>query len=117
MGGYGLWVEIAVLAIIVVAVIIFLVRLRQRKAVEKSELVRTRPPAQPVKETEKPEDLTNIDGPGTLGVVHRKARTGVNPRTRVKIKIPAIKAPAVRAAKALKNAVKGAVKTTGKKAK
>jgi nucleoid DNA-binding protein len=117
MGGYGLWVGIAVLAIIVVSLIIFLVHLRQRKAVEESELVLSKPPAQPVKETEKPEDLTKIDGIGAVGVVHGKARTGVKPRTRAKIKIPAIKAPAVRAAKALKDAVKGAVKTTGKKAK
>ena len=117
MGSYGLWVGIAVLAIIVVSLIIFLVHLRQRKAVEESELVRTKPLAQPAKETEKPEDLTNIDGLGTLGVVHKKARTGVKRRTRAKIKIPAIKAPAVRVAKALKDAVKGAVKTTGKKAK
>jgi putative endonuclease len=47
-----------------------------------------------------------IDGLGTFAVVDRKARAGVNPRTQAKIKIPAIKAPVFRAAKALKEAVK-----------
>jgi predicted GIY-YIG superfamily endonuclease/nucleoid DNA-binding protein len=47
-----------------------------------------------------------IDGLGTFAVVDRKARAGVNPRTKAKIKIPAIKAPVFRAAKALKEAVK-----------
>ncbi len=47
-----------------------------------------------------------IDGLGTFVVVDRKARTGVNPQTRAKIKIPATKAPAFRASKALKDAVK-----------
>ena len=47
-----------------------------------------------------------IDGLGTFAVVDRKARTGVNPQTQAKIKIPATKAPAFRAAKALKEAVK-----------
>ena len=58
-----------------------------------------------------------IDGLGTFAVVHRKARNGVNPQTRAKIKIPAVKAPAFRAAKALKDAVKGVVKKAGKKTK
>jgi DNA-binding protein HU-beta len=58
-----------------------------------------------------------IDGLGTFGVIHRKARTGVNPQTRAKIKIPATKAPKFRAAKALKDAVKGFAKKAGKKAK
>ena len=47
-----------------------------------------------------------IDGLGTFAVVDRKARAGVNPRTKAKIRIPAIKAPVFRAAKALKEAVK-----------
>ena len=47
-----------------------------------------------------------IDGLGTFAVVDRKARAGVNPRTKAKIKIPATKAPVFRAAKALKEAVK-----------
>jgi DNA-binding protein HU-beta len=47
-----------------------------------------------------------IDGLGTFAVADRKARTGVNPQTRAKIKIPATKAPVFRAAKALKDAAK-----------
>jgi DNA-binding protein HU-beta len=58
-----------------------------------------------------------IDGLGTFVVVDRKARTGVNPQTQAKIKIPATKAPAFRAAKALKEAVKEVPKKAGKKAK
>lgn len=57
-----------------------------------------------------------IDGLGTFAVVDRKARNGVNPQTRAKIKIPASKAPAFRAAKSLKDAVKGVAKKAGKKA-
>lgn len=52
---------------------------------------------------------------GTFRVVKRKARAGVNPQTKAKIKIPAKKAPAFRAAKALKDAVKGTAKKPGKK--
>jgi len=58
-----------------------------------------------------------IDGLGTFAVVQRKARNGVNPQTKAKIKIPATKAPAFRAAKALKEAVKAAPKKAGKKGK
>ena len=58
-----------------------------------------------------------IDGLGTFVVVDRKARTGVNPQTKAKIEIPATKAPAFRAAKALKEAVKEGPKKTGKKGK
>ncbi|MGZ6293119.1 MAG: HU family DNA-binding protein, partial [Syntrophales bacterium] len=47
-----------------------------------------------------------IDGLGTFAVADRKARTGVNPQTRAKIKIPATKATVFRAAKALKDAAK-----------
>jgi nucleoid DNA-binding protein len=47
-----------------------------------------------------------IDGLGTFKVIERKARTGVNPQTGAKLDIPATKAPAFRAAKALKEAVK-----------
>jgi DNA-binding protein HU-beta len=56
-----------------------------------------------------------LDGLGTFKVVQRKARAGVNPQTKAKIKIPAKKAPAFRAAKALKDAVGGAAKQSGKK--
>jgi predicted GIY-YIG superfamily endonuclease/nucleoid DNA-binding protein len=58
-----------------------------------------------------------IDGLGTFAVADRKARNGVNPQTKAKIKIPATKAPVFRAAKALKDAVKPAAKKAGKKAK
>ena len=45
---------------------------------------------------------------GTFKVAKRKARTGVNPQTRQKIKIPASKAPRFTAARALKQVVKKA---------
>jgi nucleoid DNA-binding protein len=47
-----------------------------------------------------------IDGLGTFKVTERKARTGVNPRTKEKIQIPAGKAPTFRPAKALRDTVK-----------
>lgn len=56
-----------------------------------------------------------INSLGTFKVVQRKARAGVNPQTKAKIKIPAKKAPAFRAAKALKDAVGGAAKKSSKK--
>jgi len=43
---------------------------------------------------------------GTFRVSKRKSRTGVNPRTREKMHIPATVVPAFTAAKALKQAVK-----------
>ncbi len=58
-----------------------------------------------------------IDGLGTFAVADRKARNGVNPQTKAKIKIPATKAPVFRAAKALKEAVKPAAKKAAKKSK
>jgi DNA-binding protein HU-beta len=70
-----------------------------------------------VQEALKKEGKIRIDCLGTFVVVDRKARTGVNPRTRAKIKIPATKAPAFRAAKGLKDAVKEVHKKAGKKAK
>jgi DNA-binding protein HU-beta len=45
---------------------------------------------------------------GTFKVTKRKARTGVNPQTKKKMKIPAMKVPAFRASKALKEAAKKA---------
>jgi DNA-binding protein HU-beta len=45
---------------------------------------------------------------GTFRVVKKKARTGVNPQTRQKIKIAAAKVPRFSAARALKEAVKKA---------
>ncbi len=43
---------------------------------------------------------------GTFKVVQRKARSGVNPQTQEKIKIPAMKVPRFSASKALKEAAK-----------
>ena len=68
-----------------------------------------------VQQTLKKGGEVRIASLGTFRVVQRKARTGVNPRTKAKIKIPAKKAPAFRAAKALKDAVKGAPKKSDKK--
>jgi DNA-binding protein HU-beta len=45
---------------------------------------------------------------GTFKVSQRKARTGVNPQTQKKIKIPAMKVPRFAAAKALREIVKKA---------
>jgi DNA-binding protein HU-beta len=59
-----------------------------------------------VQQALKKEGQIRLDGLGTFRVLERKARTGVNPQTKAKIKIPATKAPAFRAAKALKDAVK-----------
>ena len=48
----------------------------------------------------------SIPGFGKFSVVARKARTGLNPQTKKKIKIPAKKAPKFTGAKALKESVK-----------
>jgi nucleoid DNA-binding protein len=48
----------------------------------------------------------SIPGFGKFSVVQRAARTGVNPRTKKKIKIKATKAPKFTPAKALKESVK-----------
>ena len=45
---------------------------------------------------------------GTFSVVKRKARSGVNPQTQAKMKIPAMTVPRFNAASALKTAVKKA---------
>jgi DNA-binding protein HU-beta len=70
-----------------------------------------------LQESLKKDGKIRIDGLGTFVVVDRKARTGVNPQTGAKIKIPANKVPAFRAAKALKELVKEVPKKAGKKAK
>ena len=57
-----------------------------------------------------------LDGLGTFKVIERTARTGVNPRTGAKLDIPATKAPTFRAAKALKDAVRGPEEKVEKKA-
>lgn len=51
-------------------------------------------------------DKVALVGFGTFDVKERAARTGLNPRTKEKIVIPASKAPAFKAGKALKDAVK-----------
>ena len=58
------------------------------------------------KELKKGKNVT-ITGFGTFRVSHRAARTGVNPRNpSIKIKIPAMKIPAFKAGKSLKDAVR-----------
>ena len=47
-----------------------------------------------------------LTGFGKFKVVQRKEREGVNPKTGEKIKIPAMKSPAFRAGRTLKDAVK-----------
>ena len=51
-------------------------------------------------------DVVDVSGFGKFVLKERKARTGINPSTGEKISISASKAPAFRAAKALKEAVK-----------
>ena len=58
-----------------------------------------------------------IAGLGTFWVLELKARNGVNPRTLRKMKIPAMKLPRFRAAKSLKDAVKGVETKSGKNKK
>ena len=50
-------------------------------------------------------EKVTLVGFGTFDVRDRKARTGVNPRTKAKIKIPASKAPVFKAGKELKGKV------------
>ena len=51
-------------------------------------------------------DPVQLVGFGTFESVKRKARTGVNPATGAKIKIPAAKVPKFKPGKAFKDAVK-----------
>ena len=51
-------------------------------------------------------DKVSLAGFGTFEVRERKARVGINPRTKEKIKIAAAKTPAFKAGKALKDSVK-----------
>lgn len=51
-------------------------------------------------------DKVALVGFGTFAVKERIARTGINPLTKQPIDIPASKAPAFKAGKALKDAVK-----------
>ncbi len=50
-------------------------------------------------------DKVQIVGFGTFEVRDKKAKEAINPRTKEKIKVPAKKAPAFKAGKALKDAV------------
>ena len=51
-------------------------------------------------------DKVSLVGFGTFEVHERNARTGLNPRTKEKIEIPATKVPAFKAGATFKNAVK-----------
>ena len=51
-------------------------------------------------------DEVSIPGFGKFSIVTRKARSGINPRTKEKISIDATKAPKFSAAKALKESIK-----------
>ncbi len=51
-------------------------------------------------------DKVSLVGFGTFKVTERKERTGVNPRSKTKIIIPARKVPVFKAGKKLKEAVK-----------
>ena len=48
-----------------------------------------------------------LAGLGTFKVVHRAARTGINPQTKQPMKIAASKAPVFKVSATLKNAVSG----------
>ena len=58
-----------------------------------------------VKTTLKKGDSVTLVGFGTFAVAERKERTGMNPRTKQKIKIKAAKVPRFRPGKALKDVV------------
>lgn len=58
-----------------------------------------------VTKTLKKGQKVQIVGFGTFEVRKRKARTGINPQTKAKIKIAASKSPAFRPGKALKDAI------------
>ncbi|MBN2830141.1 MAG: HU family DNA-binding protein [Candidatus Cloacimonetes bacterium] len=59
-----------------------------------------------IQETLKAGDKVTLIGFGTFSVKKRPARTGVNPQTKKKIKIPAKKVPVFKAGAKLKEAVK-----------
>lgn len=59
-----------------------------------------------IKTTLKKKGTVTLVGFGSFSVVQRKARTGMNPRTKEKLKIKATKVPRFRPGKALKDAVK-----------
>ena len=53
----------------------------------------------------KTEEKVQLVGFGSFEVKHRAERTGLNPRTKETVEIPASKVPAFKAGKALKDAV------------
>jgi DNA-binding protein HU-beta len=58
----------------------------------------------------KKEEKVSLVGFGSFSVAHRKARNGINPKTRKALKIPARKVPVFKAGKKLKEAVKAGKK-------
>ena len=54
----------------------------------------------------KTEEKVQLVGFGSFEVKHRAERTGLNPRTKETVEIPASKVPAFKAGKALKDAIK-----------
>ena len=58
----------------------------------------------------KKEEKVSLVGFGSFSVAHRKARNGVNPKTKKPLKIPARKVPVFKAGKKLKEAVKAGKK-------
>ena len=68
-----------------------------------------------VGETLKKGDKIQVVGFGTFEVAERAARTGLNPRTKEAIEIPASKSPKFKAGKALKDIVNTPVKKGKKK--
>ena len=60
-----------------------------------------------ITETLKSGDKVQLVGFGTFEIRERSARTGRNPRSNKEIQIPASKAPAFKAGKALKDTVNG----------
>lgn len=59
-----------------------------------------------ITDTLKAGDKLSLVGFGTFEVKERKARTGINPRTKETIEIAASKTPVFKAGKALKDSVK-----------
>ncbi|HNX37826.1 MAG TPA: HU family DNA-binding protein [Candidatus Cloacimonadota bacterium] len=54
----------------------------------------------------KKKDKVSLVGFGSFSVAHRKARNGINPKTKKALKIPARNVPVFKAGKKLKEAVK-----------
>lgn len=59
-----------------------------------------------VTEALKKKDKVSLVGFGSFSVAHRKARKGINPKTKAALKIPARNVPVFKAGKKLKEAVK-----------